>query len=376
MKQENLMKDHACTIPDLIPEQLRAVAEETKRALPDQQLRQIKKVLVTGCGYSYTAALWAASAFEEISGVCAEAGFSIDLSRHRRSALLLEGGNVLVIGISGSGVVARIAECLTRFTRAGAMTTAMTAGLHSKCANAAGSVIDITAPYTETKLPLRGLTMSLLAVFSIAWRMAVAKGRKTCEEYEKNMWELEQFALSLKQRLPELVSQTERFAQEIRNASLCEFVGSGPDHAAAYLGRQEMAGQTGIPGIETSTEEWFHSTFFLKNPERIGTVLFMDGESPSLTREREAEHYMLHLRRPLCVVTEDASLVEKGAYPVLVPRAKDSLWYIFSNTVVVSLLTGKLCELTGEEYSRGFRGNWEFGRDGHVIEHSEVKLVE
>ncbi|MEG0369836.1 MAG: hypothetical protein RR593_07530, partial [Hungatella sp.] len=182
-------------------------------------------------------------------------------------------------------------------------------------------------------------------------------------------------AQQLTATLPQIEDQLNYFAGKVQNAKAYEFVGSGISYATAWLGRQEVIGQTGKTGMDCSLEDWLHCNFFWNNPERIGTMLFMPSNSNAISRIKEVQDAMIYLKRPLCVVTDQLEFVCKGSDPILLPYMKDELLNPIIELIPISLFAGRISELIGESYSRGFRDRWDFSEGGHAVEFSEIKII-
>lgn len=310
---ENVIRTHIYTVPDLIRSHAEVMGERVRETLPEELLRGIQKVLITGCGYSYAASCQAKYIFETLAGVPAEAVFSVDASRHQNLQVMPE--KTLVIGVSSSGVVARVAEALERFSLAGAVTAAFTKDPQSQCAKKARYVVDISCPDLLTELPLRGYVMTVLGFYAAAWQIALAKGRDCRAERKRFYDRLVLTADRLTDRMEQIEAQTDRFACETAGSKAHEFVGSGIEYTSAWLGKQQIIGQSGKCGVDCSLEDWLHSDFFWNEPEKIGTVLFLPSNSAALTRALEVQDYMLYLKRPVCVVTDSEKLVKEGGAP-------------------------------------------------------------
>ena len=107
-------------------------------------------------------------------------------------------------------------------------------------------------------------------------------------------------------------------------------------------------------------------------PETIPTVLISPPNSPARSRLEEVEGYMTYLRRPLCVIGQSIS---EATSVIKLPYTDNELLNPFLELAPVSLLAGEICELTGEEYSRGFRERWDFSKDGAATENSEIVIL-
>lgn len=372
-----MVSEQINAVLDLIIKECDRTCEEMKQIFSFEELVRIEEIVTTGCGYSYAAGLYAKLIFEQIAGVRARAEFSIDISRHQSLEVLPDGPGCMFIGISNSGIVARIAEGLERFERFGALTVAFTGDRSSRCAAHAKRVVDLSCPQTEDGPPLGGYAMTLLQTYALAWNIrearALAGGMKRPEEEKAFFYrDLKHTALELKEG--GLLDRTAEFASLVKGADAYEFVGSGPGYASAWLGRQETVSQAGKLAIETSAEDWLHSTFLFREPKQMGTVVFAPSYSPALSRLKEVIAYMKHLQRPLCVVTDKESLMSDGVFTILAPYRK---WMEpVVDLAMVSGFAGTLCELTGETCSRGFRERWEFGKNGYATQFSEIQIID
>ena len=104
----------------------------------------------------------------------------MDASRHQSLDVLPKGEQTLFIGVSGSGVVARVAEGLSDSEQRERMLWHFSGDMQSKCAHAAQTTVDISTPPVniERGLPLRGYAATLLAFCGVAWRIAILQGKK------------------------------------------------------------------------------------------------------------------------------------------------------------------------------------------------------
>lgn len=371
--EENRIRTHIYTVPDQVLSHLEPVWERVCKALEGCPLHRIRKVVVTGCGYSYAAAMQARYLFEAISKIPAEAAYSVDVSRH--FSLEVPAKETLVIGISGSGIVARVAEALERFRDAGAITLSFTGNPQSRCAKAAQYTVDLSSPPLVHSLPLRGYVMTVLGCYCVAW--AIALKRQSGREADRKQFftAVLHMAEELGRFLPGIEKQVRQFSEITVSCKAHEFVGSGMEYASAWLGRQQIIGQSGKCGIECSLEDWLHSDFFWNEPERIATMLFMPSNTAALSRAKEVQTYMLYLGRPLGVVTDRTEAVREGALTIILPFTGEYLLNPVMELIPVSLYAGQVTEMIGETYSRGFRGRWDFAEGGYATEFSEIEII-
>ena len=269
--------------------------------------------------------------------------------------------------------LARIAECLERMQSHGIMTVAVTSDKQSRCAKYGDYLADINVARMTESLPLCNFTMTILFFLLLARRIASIKQINQETDIKNFAEKFKQMEQSLEQQLPFIEQQVNDFADEAASSFLFEFVGSGTGYPAAWLGRQLMSGQTGKAVLECSTEDWLHSTFFLCHPEKIATVLIKSSVARSKSRETEVMHYMMYLKRKLCIITDHPEK-EEDMKQIIVPSSGHVLLDPFMHIAPISLMAGRVCELTGEQYSRGFRDNWDFSKGGYATEYSLIKI--
>lgn len=183
MEQYNYIREHTYKLPSLLTGHFERLHKSVVQFMPDETLKRVEHIIVTGCGYSYIAALYAKCLFEEICHIPVEVPFSIDCSRAMNPSLFPK-DKTMFIGISKSGIVARVAECLERMRRHGIMTVAVTSDRSSRCAAHGEYLVGIDIPEIKESLPLCNFAVTLLffSYLPRELRMLSRLGRKRIQQ--------------------------------------------------------------------------------------------------------------------------------------------------------------------------------------------------
>lgn len=213
-----------------------------------------------------------------------------------------------------------------------------------------------------------------MALLLLAIRFGEVRGRYTMDQAMDYRSDLLKQADILEQALPAMDEKLRDLAAEWKNMDAFDFIGAGPDHAAAWFGQAKIYEACGNYAMCINTEEWLHMNFFMKNVDRIGTVLVCAGNSPALSRALEVAHHAAQdMGRPLLVVTSGENrFAPQGCHVVSIPAAKYSHNEVLTQFAPICLLAGYLGEYLGEEDGRGCKGPWQFAEGGRGITQSEI----
>ncbi len=363
---KNDIRIHVYSIPILVADCAGACFASCQNALTRHNLNHINRIIITGCGYSYAAALAARDALVEMTGMDVIVTPAIEVSRFSHpDRINLQ--RTLLVGISNSGSVTRINEALALYRKHGATTIGITANLHSPISQYADVLLNSSSVVVGRSLPLRGYIMTYLNLLAIGISISKTDSQMILDSLIHDMEKLDA-------AMPEIDETIYQFALQQKEHRY-EFVGSGFERAAAFLGKIEMMGQAGRMAVDEDCEQWCHCNFFQSSPEQIGTVLFRAVRSPGLSRSNEALQYMRHLGRSLCVATDDTSMYSEPTMTVVLLPDITIYNAGIVEMIVPSLLTGYACQLLDEQYSRGFRDQWSIFQDGRSTCQSELLLL-
>lgn len=373
---ENAIRKQVFSLPELLRAQYGDLEPKTRLALTTPEIFSVQRIVLTGCGDSFAAAMAARYAFEMLTGIPTEAVPSLELARlYHPKRIGFSPLNPLTIAVSNSGSVARTAEAIMRMAKRGALTLGITGDPASKLSEAAGKGIELNIPDFESAPGTRSYLVSVLSLLLLAVRFAEVRGSCTMDEAMALRRDMLLQADLLEAILPEMDRHIREIAEQWQELEAFDFVGGGFDYAAAWFGHAKVMEAVGKYAMHINSEEWLHLNFFLRNSDKIGTVLVANTTNPCQSRNREVFRYMRELKRPLMVVTDGGEAdFGAGADFIRTPATKYSINMPLTQFAPLCLLAGYLAELADEEYGRGCVGIWSFAQDGAAVKNSEMLI--
>lgn len=371
---ENSMVKQVFSIPELLREQYGNLEPKTRKILTTPEIFSIQRIILTGCGDSFAAAMATRYAFQMLTDIPTEVVSALELSRlYHPNQLGFSPLNPLVIALSNSGNVARVAEAAGHAAKHGALVLGITGNGDSALAKCSSKVMQLEIPEFESAPGTRSYLVSVLSLLLLAVRFGEVRGSYTMDEAMDIRRDMLAQADALEKHLPETNQTVREIAKQWQQLEAFDFIGGGFDYAAAWFGHAKIMEAIGKYSMHINSEEWLHLNFFLRSSERIGTVLVANTTNPCHSRNREVLQYMRKLKRPSIVLT-DGSAPDFGlqAEYIHTPVTKYPINMPLTQFAPLCLLAGYLCEMNGEEYGRGCKGLWSFAKDGAAVKNSIV----
>lgn len=372
---DNAMRRQVMSLPELIRTQYQDLEPKTRSILSFEEIFSIQRIVLTGCGDSHCAAMAVKYTFEQLTGLQIEVVPALELSRfYPDKKLGFAPLNPLVIAVSNSGGVARVGEAIQHCVKHGAFALGVTGSRESLLGKSVSRVLDLNVPKFESAPGIRSYAVSVLTLLLLAIRIGEVRGRYTMDQAGAYRKDILRQADLLEQMLPEMDSQIEKLAERWKNYSAFDFSGAGNDFAAAWYGHAKTFEATGKYAMCINSEEWLHLNFFMRNVEKIGTVVVCSGENRALVRVQEmVQHASADMHRPTLVITDTPAAFDGfGAEIVRTPKSAFDQTGALSNFVPCALLMGYISAMIGETYSRGCCDNWAFAAHGNGIKLSQM----
>lgn len=368
------MSRQVYSLPELIREQYEDLEPKTRTVLSFQEIFNIQRIVLTGCGDSYAAAMAMKYAFEMFTGIPTEVVSAIELSRfYCERHLGVDCRNPLVIAVSNSGTVARVSEAVQRARLHGCFVLGVTGNEKSPLGVNSDKVLKLDIPPFESAPGTRSYLVSLMALLLLAIRFGEVRMNYTMDEAMDMRMDIKNQGALLEAMLPQMEASCARLAEEWKDFPCYDFTGSGFDYATAWFGQAKILEATGKYAMHINAEEWFHLNFFARDAAHTGTIVVANTTSPGISRTKELVHFARELGRPLVVITNGTEAdFEEGVRCISVPNPKYPMSMPLTQFAPLCFLAGQLSVLLGEKYGRGCEGPWSFASGGAGVKNSEI----
>lgn len=370
----NAMKEQVFSLPELIENQYEDLEPKTRKVCTTPEIFSFKKIIITGCGDSLAAGMATKHLFEEFADIPVEVVNAIDLARSYKTKFNSDSpNNPLVIAISHSGAVARVAEAAERMKKNGAYVLAITSNEDSLLGQASTKHLVVDIPKFKSSPGVRSYAVSLVALYLLAIRFGEVKGTLTQDIAKKYRKDLEKQAALLNDILPKVDQEIQKVAEQWKDFDAFDFIGSGLDYGSVFFGHAKVFEAFGKYAMHVNTEEFLHLNFFMRNSTKIGTVLFVSKNNPDLSRALEVEGYLGELLRPTLIITDLEFKDYSGkAHVIHLPTSDYSA---LLHIAPLALLAAQITELIGEEYGRGNKDQWTFSQGAKAVRNSKIEIL-
>lgn len=378
---DNPLRQQCLSLPALARPQVEGARLGLAQAIPDKVMKKIRRVIITGCGDSYVAALASIPAFRKFAGRFGS-DFSyaraIDVTRFMDFSKF-SGENTLVIGVSCSGGPARVQEALRRANHYGCVSLALTNNPDSPAAQEAAYTFCVHTPDFPNANPgLRNYFGSLTGLYLLAVRLGELAGCSV-QDADSNMGKaIVDNAMSWGDEMERIDQQMFSLAQTWKDFRRFDYIGDDIQFASAFFMAAKVVETAGYMAAADDSENWCHAGFFQKNPGSIGTVVVADKKANDRSRIGETLLQAAGIKRPLLLIS-DGNLSDfgnaQGVTLCQVPQAPEEYNFLLAmmNYVPGAILAGYLSTLNGESF---FRGGGIWSEPGNnTIRSSKIKVV-
>ena len=373
MEMQSSMMKQLYSLPELMAwfrTDLGQKAEQTAALIGE---RKIRKVILTGCGDSYCAAMAVKHAFLTYTSLDVQVETVIELSRFYGQKHLTGAGDVLVIIISNSGTVSRCIELAERIRQLGGMVLGVTGKETSGLYRASSLVLKPEIPPFEYAPGIRSYTGCVYALFLLAVYLGCRQEVLGTQQAAAILQELERLEVLIEAGLDQWEQQAADAAKRFVSSTAYEWIGAGPAYASAWFSCAKLLETAGRTGGAYNTEDWFHMNYFIKDVERTATILFARSDARDHSRMTELIPVASEMGRPLLCITDRKM---EGIPCLTVPSLKESLLSVFVDYIPAAMLTAYTGELLSETYFRDGKDRWTACVDFATIGKSRIVIIE
>lgn len=376
---DNPLRRQCLSIPELYADQAQGVCQGFQNSGLEDCLKDVTRVILTGCGDSYFASLAAVPAFQKYAGrfgSAFEARTCLDTARFLQYPQR-DNENILVVGVSASGRPARVCEALLRAKKYGCKTLALTNYGDSPAAQAAQFHLVVHTPDFPFASPgLRNYYASLFGLFVLAAQLGIARGTQDEGCLRDLLDAIKSLNQSYEKALPELDKKMLAVAKSWNRMCAVETVGDGGAYSTAAFIAAKFVEASGIAATTTDSEDWCHVNFFLRQADKVGLILSVDRNAPDAGRIRETLSQAAAVGRKVLLLSNGLKTDDLGAAVthIELPSAPEGYRFVepMYDFLPGALLASYDSVLRGETYFRG--GPWK--EPGvNTIQTSRIELI-
>lgn len=374
----NPMRENAYDAPALLKVQCKEIERNSRMVLTVPEIYEFRRVIVIGCGDSYAAGLSMKPAIELLTGLPTEVLPAMQLARYEDPDTFGKPGSTLVLAVSNSGAVTRVAEAVQRASNHGCLTLAITAKPESALAKAAKKSVPIHIPpfAAGSGNGVRSYAVSMLSILLVAIRIGEVRERYMMTDSEDFRSAICEYADAFEVALPAIDEQMLELAEASTDKGLFDFLGSGGNYGTAWFHQAKIIEATGDYATYSDMESWMHLNCFFKALPKKMTVISANTLGPDRSRAEETIGAIAAMRGTTVVITDGTEFpLPENVVRVIVPGSRYEWLSPLLNYLPMALFAGYLCELKHEAYGRGGREDWAITATTTLLTNSKYVLI-
>ncbi len=313
MGKEQFYNSVTCQVSDLknlagIQAALCFDTDRLRQALPEETGRKIKRVIITGCGDSYSAAGAMLPGFKLLSGLpkC-NAPDIMDFCHFYPEEKIRKGfrmEEVLLVAVSFSGGSASIVDALKRAESLGAETLLITRYPESAGGQAAGHVFGVDTPEGCNTPGLRSYYASMVGLAALGAFIGLCNGTVDGERFRQVKEQIVSYTERFMEDFEVIDDQMFAEAERMKALTRFEVIADGNEGFSAQFVEEKMIECSGVYCDHTNSEEFAHISYMYRRPGDFGTIVMIQEKDPSFGRMKDTIIGALAQHRPTLIVTD------------------------------------------------------------------------
>lgn len=324
--------------------------------LPAEKIKSATRIIATGCGDSYLAAVAARGAFSRfLPDVEYETPTGIEAGRYIE--LAEQEPNTIVVAISVSGGPARVSEALLRGNAHGCTTVALTDNPESRAARSARYLYHTNTPHGDNISGLRTYYVSMISLYVMAAIMAeIRSGRQYLSELRAQVEEYKTTFFREITQMDDICFQT---ALSWRNRNFFEVTADGPLFFCGKFIAAKVAELSGDVCSVIDSENYFHVNSILYPGSEIAEMNLIVSYENNVDRIADTVNAQVRSNGRSVIVFCDREPRELGITeevtwcPMAVPPQESCFLVPLFAYIPASILASYRAATIGEPFFRG-----------------------
>lgn len=279
-------------------------------ALDAETAKNMQRVIITGCGDSYSAAGAMMPGFKQLSGLkkCNSPDI-MDFCSFYSESKVLKGfapNQVMVVGISFSGGSARVVEALEKANALGVESLLITRTRDSKGGHTAKHIFDVATPPGCNSPGLRSYYASLVGIAALGAYLGLCNGTITEERFFQVKKSIVDYTMAFMEKFDEIDDLMFQEALRMKDLRKFELIADWNEGYSAQFVEQKIIECGGMFCSHTTSEEFVHISLMARCPEEYGEIIMINGADLSMSRMKDTINGCLAQQRPTLIVTDVA----------------------------------------------------------------------
>ena len=297
--------------------------------MDESTLMKLNRVIITGCGDSYSAAGAMLPTFKKLSGLQqVSVPDPMEFCRFYSPRDITKGYadvETLVIAVSASGGSDRIVEIMDKAKQLNVGAMLISNNPESKGAKAASTVYHVETPPGCNSPGLRSYFASMIAIVALGAYIGLIKGHISSERFDNVRQSIVDHTMAFMACYERIDDQMFQLAQTWKHYEKFEVIGDWDEGFSAQFVEEKFIECAGVHCTHADTEDWCHINYFMRDPQRIGTIFILNSKAADFDRAVFTVRSSLAIGRPTLVVTDaDASEFPNEAIICTIPPAKET----------------------------------------------------
>lgn len=279
-----------------------------EKTLDRESAKKIRRVIITGCGDSYSAAGAMMPGFKKLSGLkdCNSPDI-MDFCSFYSDRKVMKGyasDQTLVVGISFSGGSARVVETLEKANGLDVGSMLITRTPDSKAGHVAKWVFDVATPAGCNTPGLRSYYASLVGITALGAYLGLCNGNLTQEAFDKVKTDVVSYTLAFMEQFDRIDDQMFQEALRMKDLRKFELIADWNEGYSAQFVEQKIIECSSSFCMHTTSEEFVHISFMARCPDEYGEIIMIHGYDKSMGRMKDTINGCLAQHRKTLIVTD------------------------------------------------------------------------